>query len=236
MSPAFAHVWVEVFQAISVLVAMYCILQFYWQVRNSIAQYRPVWKVVAIKLVIFLSFWQTIMVSFLSSAGVISPSKLLGYPDIRVGVPAVLLCCEMALFSIFHLWAFTWTPYRKQVRIARQPSERGNDLFTTDYRGGFLGIRGLADALNFWDIVQDVGRSLKWVVAGEHARKSKTPNIASENRPLDLILSHVPTTGITQPSESESWVREEDEELLYHAQRTPLPYTPLAYKSALIES
>lgn len=47
-------------EAICVTVAMYCLIQFYVQLRNEIAEHRPLIKVAAIKLVIFLSFWQNV--------------------------------------------------------------------------------------------------------------------------------------------------------------------------------
>lgn len=43
-----------------VTVAMYCLIQFYIQLRHDLAEHSPFLKVVAIKLVIFLSFWQTV--------------------------------------------------------------------------------------------------------------------------------------------------------------------------------
>lgn len=39
---------------------MYCLIQFYIQLRGDLAEHSPLLKVVAIKLVIFLSFWQTV--------------------------------------------------------------------------------------------------------------------------------------------------------------------------------
>ena len=39
---------------------MYCLIQFYVQLRLDLAAHSPFLKVVAIKLVIFLSFWQTV--------------------------------------------------------------------------------------------------------------------------------------------------------------------------------
>ena len=49
-----------VVECISVSIAMYCLIQFYVQVKDDISQYRPFLKIMAIKLVIFLSFWQTV--------------------------------------------------------------------------------------------------------------------------------------------------------------------------------
>lgn len=60
LSPAFGHIWVTVFNAASVTVAMFCLIQFYIQLRVDLAEHKPFMKVLCIKLVIFFSFWQTV--------------------------------------------------------------------------------------------------------------------------------------------------------------------------------
>jgi Organic solute transporter Ostalpha len=60
LSPAFAHVWVSVLDGTAVTVAMYCVIQYYIQLKDDIAEHRPFLKVLAIKGVIFFSFWQTV--------------------------------------------------------------------------------------------------------------------------------------------------------------------------------
>lgn len=60
LSPAFAHVWTAGIEAICVTFAMYCLIQFYYQIKEDISEHKPLLKVLAIKLVIFLSFWQTV--------------------------------------------------------------------------------------------------------------------------------------------------------------------------------
>jgi len=59
-SPAFGHVWVEVFEAVSVTFAMYALIQFYLQMRAELAEHKPFLKILCIKLVIFFSFWQNV--------------------------------------------------------------------------------------------------------------------------------------------------------------------------------
>lgn len=49
-----------VIEAGCVTIAMYCLIQFYVQTKDDLVEHRPLLKVTAIKLVIFLSFWQNV--------------------------------------------------------------------------------------------------------------------------------------------------------------------------------
>jgi hypothetical protein len=44
----------------AVTVAMYALIQFYLQLKVDLASYSPFLKILSIKLVIFLSFWQNV--------------------------------------------------------------------------------------------------------------------------------------------------------------------------------
>lgn len=222
LHPAFAHIWVMVIEASAVTIAMYCLIQFYYQIKEDIAKHQPLLKVLAIKLVIFLSFWQTIMISFLTSSGAIKPSGTIQTPDIKIGIPAMLLCIEMALFAIFHFWSFSYRPYKltsKQIlsdAIPGEPSGR--------YQGGFLGIKAFIDSMNPWDFVKAIGRSAKWLVKGRRERHQDTSyDIPLGRKPSEepSVAQKVPTgptayTGANRPTRRDG--REDTETLLSNAQ------------------
>ena len=176
LNPAFSHVWVMVIEAGAVTIAMYCLIQFYIQLRHDIAQHKPLLKVLAIKLVIFLSFWQTLLISFLTSTGAVKANAKFQTPDIKVGIPAMLLCIEMALFSIFHLWAFSYKPYiiggkdyLSEVPLGEESSSLQG---TNHYQGGFMGVKALIDAMNPWDMIKAVGRAAKWLFRDRKHREN----------------------------------------------------------------
>ncbi|KAI0429385.1 DUF300-domain-containing protein [Xylaria sp. FL1042] len=177
-SPVFAHVWVIVIEAVAVTIAIYCLFQFYTQFRQSLAEHKLGLKVLAIKLVVFLSFWQTIAISLATSStlNILSPNAKLAYPDLKVGIPSLLLCIEMALFAILHLWSFPYAQYKENAKTTFYPSpnpsigipprenERGPKM------GGFAGIKAFADAINVWDIVKAFGRGIRWLFVGAKHR------------------------------------------------------------------
>ncbi|PNS15947.1 Transmembrane protein 184 [Sphaceloma murrayae] len=184
LSPEFAHIWVMVFEASSVTVAMFCLIQFYLQLKDDLAPHRPFLKVLCIKLVIFFSFWQTLVISFLSSgSGPLQPTSKLAYPDIKIGIPSTLLCIEMAIFSIMHLFAFPWKPYAIDKSASKQqfdphdiedPASPQSPTRPTKYLGGFLGIKAVADAFNPWDILKATARGLRWLFVGRRNRFQDT--------------------------------------------------------------
>ncbi|KAI1434669.1 organic solute transporter Ostalpha-domain-containing protein [Xylaria sp. CBS 124048] len=181
-SPVFAHVWVIGIEAVAVSIAMYCILQYYTQFRKSLAEHKLGMKVVAIKLVIFLSFWQTIAISLATSSTLhlVSANAKLAYPDIKVGIPSLLLCIEMAIFSLLHLWAFPYSPYKPSAKTTFYPSPSPSTGIPSRENehgpkmGGFLGVKALVDALNVWDIVKAFGRGVRWLFVGAKHRREDT--------------------------------------------------------------
>ncbi|KAK5991353.1 Transmembrane-like protein [Cladobotryum mycophilum] len=180
-SPVFAHIWVLIINALAVTIAMFCLIQFYVQLSKPLAEHNLFIKILAIKLVVFLSFWQATAISVgTSTLKIVHPNKVLAYPDIKVGIPALLLCVEMAIFAILHLWAFPYKIYRDNAgRRAFYPDpdpSKGGVTMAIEKRwarpsGGFLGIKALWDALNLWDFVKAFGRGMRWLMCGVKKRK-----------------------------------------------------------------
>ncbi|KIX09530.1 uncharacterized protein Z518_00610 [Rhinocladiella mackenziei CBS 650.93] len=239
LNPAFSHVWVMVFEAIAVTIAMYCLIQFYVQIRADISQHKPLLKITAIKLVIFLSFWQTICISFLTSAGAIKPTDKVQTPDIKVGIPALLLCIEMAIFAVFHVWSFSWKPYTigsKEYMAEIVPGEEGAAL---SYQGGFGGVKAVFDSFNGWDMLKATGRAAKWLVRDRKRRHNdssydlsrKDTQGSGQFGPDDPKLSNLggstAYTGATRPPHYSGVDGGEGDNLLANSQSIPMSRPPI---------
>ncbi|KAL8751881.1 MAG: hypothetical protein Q9199_006121, partial [Rusavskia elegans] len=177
---------------------MYCLIQFYVQLKDDLAEHSPLLKVAAIKLVIFLSFWQTILISFLTSSGAIKPSQRFQGPDLRIGIPSLLLCIEMAIFSVFHLFAFPWQVYdiRRSAIVASESVPGYLPDPKTAYLGGPLGSKALLDAFNPWDLVKAIGRGFRWFAVGRHNREQDVSYQAYKiSRPLNRDASDIDGMG-----------------------------------------
>lgn len=190
LNPAFSHVWIMVIEGVTVTITMYCIIQFYFQIKGDVSQHKPLLKVLAIKLVIFLSFWQTIVISFLTSSGAIKASNTIQTPDIKVGIPSMLLCIEMSLFSIFHWWSFSYRPY---VIGSKAYQDAFGDLKETEpprYHGGPLGVKAIFQCFNIWDLVKATARSAKWLFSGRRHRTEDASYASVNNAQKMTDLNH----------------------------------------------
>lgn len=204
-SPVFAHIWILSIEGLAVSIAMYCLIQFYVQLRTDLAPHRPFLKVLAIKLVIFLSFWQSFLISILTSStfNIVTPTKKIAYPDLEVGIPSLLLCVEMAFFALLHLWAFPWKPYSQDAVPSKYATSDtpGNPSATSGgpKQGGFLGIKALLDAMNPWDMVTGFARAMRWLFFGVKKRENdlsyKTSPFDSNRNSNENDMTLQPTPG-----------------------------------------
>jgi hypothetical protein len=168
--PRYAYIWVAGFEAASVTVAMYCLIQFYIQLKDDLAPHRPFLKVLCIKLVIFFCFWQSWIISLLTAeGGPLKATEQIAGPDLRIGIPSMLTCVEMAIFSLLHIWAFPWKPYD----LNRQnPLDTAMDGYSSQPKSYAHGpIRAILDALNPWDILKACSRGFRWLFVGVRHRE-----------------------------------------------------------------
>jgi hypothetical protein len=107
-----------------------------------------------------------IMISFLSSSiipggALLTPSDKIAYPDIKVGIPSMLLAIEMSIFAVLHIFAFSWKSYD----IAKNPDP------AVQYHGGVFGSKAIWEAFNLWDIVKAAARGFRWLFHGSRYRE-----------------------------------------------------------------
>ncbi|KAL4947993.1 organic solute transporter Ostalpha-domain-containing protein [Aspergillus filifer] len=242
LNPAFAHIWILCIECAAVSVAMYCLIQFYIQIKGIISEYSPFLKILSIKLVIFLSFWQSSILSLLYSSGVLKPSEKIATPDLKITIAELIISFEMVVFAVLHLWSFPWKSYA----IAFQNDDVADvcDNVQRTYQGGRWGIDALVDALNPIDLFRAVGRSIAWLFVG---RKKRTldPSYKPAAEAIDLNSTYsAPQSGemryegtgaLRTSGISGRYGRQPDEEgkmLLSHAQASPssddLEMTPQA--------
>ncbi|OAP59104.1 hypothetical protein AYL99_06402 [Fonsecaea erecta] len=168
IQPAFAHIWILAFNSVSAIVSSYCLSQYHDQNVHDVRQWKTNFQFFCINIVLYLSTYQNLLISILVKFGAFTATARFQTPDLNVSLPATLLCVEMAIISLLHLWAYPYRPYVKNETWTRlDGSEAGGE-----YKGGTFGVRALVDVLNWWDIVKAIGRAAKWMVVGRRSRQA----------------------------------------------------------------
>jgi hypothetical protein len=167
--------------------------------------------------------------------GVLHPTDKIAYPDLKRGIPSLLLCIEMAFFALMHLFAFPWQPYGKGSRSSKYPLPSSGMDELEPKQGGFLGMKAFVDAMNPWDLVKAFARGMRWLFVGVKHRENDasykpgsfdmndneaTPDPYKRNVNLP-IANEFRRSKFGMPTEGRS-EGEEGAGLIAHAQPNPL--------------
>ncbi|KAF9327440.1 hypothetical protein BG006_009258, partial [Podila minutissima] len=134
-NPKFGHVWILVINTTAVTVATYFLIMFYFTIREDLKEYEPFYKFMAVKLVVFFSFWQMVLVEGLVYFGYIHATTYWSTTDISVGICAVLIDVEMVFFALMHVKAFSYKPYVPLIPNPAYVPPEGETSSTIDAGG-----------------------------------------------------------------------------------------------------
>ncbi|XP_022141473.1 protein LAZ1 homolog 1 isoform X2 [Momordica charantia] len=104
--------------------ALYCLLQFYSVTKDKLEPIKPLAKFLVFKSIVFLTWWQGVAVAFLFSIGAFKGSLAL---ELKTRIQDYLICIEMGIAAVAHLYAFPAVPYKRGERCVR------NVAVLTDY-------------------------------------------------------------------------------------------------------
>ncbi|KAK7945003.1 hypothetical protein WMY93_000731 [Mugilogobius chulae] len=113
-----AWTYLVIFNNISQLFAMYCLVLFYRALRDELSPIRPVGKFLCVKMVVFVSFWQAVFIALLVKIGVISEEHTWDWKSVEAvatGLQDFVICVEMFLAAIAHHFSFTYKPYIQEA-------------------------------------------------------------------------------------------------------------------------
>lgn len=113
--------WLLAGYNISATLSLYELAVFWKCLYKELMQFGPWPKFLCVKLIIFASYWQSILLMILQHFGVFKQHVNLKEEDMGFIYQNVLLCLEMIPFSIGHLIAFSNEPYtyKKQPESSR---------------------------------------------------------------------------------------------------------------------
>ena len=106
------YLWLTLLYNASVSLSLYCLAVFWKILWNDLKPHKPVGKFLCVKLIIFASYWQGIILAILSVTGVL-PQTANTDKDTNIGVAIqnALLCVEMIPFAIGHWFSFTYVAF-----------------------------------------------------------------------------------------------------------------------------
>ncbi|KAG0491233.1 hypothetical protein HPP92_004188 [Vanilla planifolia] len=99
--------------------ALYCLIQFYSVTKDKLHPIKPLAKFLVFKSIVFLTWWQGVVVAFLFSTGAFKGHLA---QELKTCIQDYLICIEMGISAIVHLYVFPATPYRRGERCIRNVS------------------------------------------------------------------------------------------------------------------
>ncbi|XP_069036871.1 transmembrane protein 184A [Lepisosteus oculatus] len=143
------YLYITIIYNFSVSLALYALFLFYFATSDLLRPYEPVLKFLTIKSVIFLSFWQGMLLAILERCDVIPKALYIDGHKVGAGTVAAgwqnfIICIEMFFAAIALRYAFTCRVYQ----------EKKSD--TPDNIAPMQSISsGLKETINPNDMVQD---------------------------------------------------------------------------------
>ncbi|GMY29402.1 protein LAZ1 homolog 1-like [Fagus crenata] len=96
--------------------ALYCLVQFYTVIKDKLEPIKPLAKFLTFKSIVFLTWWQGIAVAFLFSIGAFKGSLA---QELKTRIQDYIICIEMGIAAVVHLYVFPAVPYKRGERCVR---------------------------------------------------------------------------------------------------------------------
>lgn len=115
MSSQSIYLWLMVLYNLSVSVSLYCLAIFWKILWTDLKPFNPVGKFLCVKLIIFASYWQGVLLAILNYFHVLPGSTLTdtskNNSNIGISIQNALLCVELIAFAIGHWTSFSYKPF-----------------------------------------------------------------------------------------------------------------------------
>ncbi|XP_061080851.1 transmembrane protein 184A [Conger conger] len=148
-NPTGGYLYITIVYNFSVSLSLYALFLFYFATSDLLRPFEPVLKFLTIKSVIFLSFWQGMVLAILERCEVIPEALVIDGHEVGAGTVAAgwqnfITCIEMFFAAIALRYAFTCTVY--QEKKAETPDNNAPMQSISS---------GLKETINPNDMVQD---------------------------------------------------------------------------------
>lgn len=110
-TPGSSWLWLSGLRFVSVTLAFTSLVYFYIGTKNFMLSDKPLGKFASVKIVVFLSFWQTVALAMLNHFHLIHSTRLWSSDDVATGLGNFLIAIEMYAVSVAHAWIFDERKY-----------------------------------------------------------------------------------------------------------------------------
>ncbi|XWS42270.1 hypothetical protein CRYUN_Cryun16bG0000600 [Craigia yunnanensis] len=104
-SPRQAYLYLTIIYTISYTMALYALVLFYMACKDLLQPFNPVPKFIIIKSVVFLTYWQGVLVFLAAKSGFIKDAEE------AAQFQNFIICAEMLIAAVGHLYAFPYKEY-----------------------------------------------------------------------------------------------------------------------------
>mmetsp|Transcript_437 Transcript_437/g.1495 ORF Transcript_437/g.1495 Transcript_437/m.1495 type:complete len:337 (-) Transcript_437:151-1161(-) len=110
--------FVAVTNNLSISAALYSLVMLHTALEDLLWKYRPLPKFLAVKMVVFFSFWQGVVLNILVRIDVIQDVEGFTASDQVTGIQDMLICIEMVVAAICHKFVFSWREWQDPYEMS----------------------------------------------------------------------------------------------------------------------
>ena len=148
------YVYSVIILNLSQLIALWALLMVYHELVEELRPLAPLPKFLAVKAVVFFSFWQSIVIAGLSFGRVISPTLDYSQEEVAAGLQDLLICFEMCGAALAHRLFFS---SRDFFRDAADAAKNGPAPLAPAGSAAFRGAAAAFVELMPGDVVKEAG-------------------------------------------------------------------------------
>uniref|UniRef100_V9KKA0 Transmembrane protein 184B n=1 Tax=Callorhinchus milii TaxID=7868 RepID=V9KKA0_CALMI len=197
------YLYITIVYNISVSLALYALFLFYFATRDLLSPYSPLLKFFMVKSVIFLSFWQGMLLAILEKCGAIpkieSAEVSVGEGTVAAGYQNFITCIEMFFAAIALRYAFTSQVYREKQETTQAGGAAPMQSISS----------GLKETINPNDIVQDAIHNFS--PAYQQYAQQSSDEVLPRHNGHTLPQSHLHVPGWRKNVEKTTLISSEDE-------------------------
>ena len=139
---SYGYIYLLILMNISVAYAFVILAIFYSIFKSKLKPFEPVGKFLCIKFIIFLTFWQGVIISGMAKFGLLKSNDETPPQIFATQLQDFLICIEMLFVAIAHLYTFSYKPfideYKNFLMMIYEQHPNNNAISTIDIEKNVL--------------------------------------------------------------------------------------------------